>query len=401
MPTYQYIAINQVGERIAGETQASSPDEVVSQLAAQGLKTDMVLLGSDSAEKASAVARPAQLSAASTREVAGCISEIVAAGLPLEGGLAAIAAEYPNGKISRELRRIVAQLEAGRDLESILARRGSRDYLATLIRAGNRSGRTAEILDNFIAGSTRASDLRHSLWAELAYPLVVALCFVPVSVILLVFIVPTFQSIFLGFEVKLPVVTEVLLGLSGFVRTQWIWLAIAAIVLSTVVFAFILWGWWNVEIRRLMCRIPIWGGILRSAAMSRFSPLLATLIEARIPLHEALVLAGEACGDVEIAFDCQFLAEQLQAGHSLSSLAGQSGRLPHSFLRALVWEKYQDGFPEILRSMSDLYATRVRLTAALVTFLVPLFVILFFGAFTIFVIMALFFPLIELLNKLS
>jgi type II secretory pathway component PulF len=404
MRTYSYTAIDSRGRRLSGEIEATDPDAVVAQLTAQGLRIETVQLTAARGQSSAAVRQPelsARLSAAETREVGGHISEIVSAGAPLEAGLSAIAQEFPWGRVSRALRGIVRDLEAGNDLESVLARRRAVGYLPALVRAGQRSGRTAEILENFITGSQIVYELRQILWTALAYPLILLCMLFPIMFVLLLRVVPQFGEIFAGFEVRLPFLTEVLLVTSEFLRSEGVWIvlvAVGAIAVLAVMFRLILG---RVAQRRLMCRIPVIGPVLRWSAMARFAPLLSALIEARVPLDEALVLAGDAAGDAEIEDDCRVMAASLRAGNTLQEAADETGRFPGSFMRALTWERHQEGFPEVLRSMADMYAGRARAFVLLLAVLLPPLAVVFVAGTVGFVIVLLFMPLIELLNKLS
>src|SRR4029077_13563573 len=109
--------------------------------------------------------------------------------------------------MGRALRRIVHRLESGGDLESVLASSGAPGYLPALVRAGRRSGKTAEILENFIAGSRAVTDLRHTLWLALAYPLILLLLLIPLGLFLIFSLIPQFGTIFDGFAITLPWIT--------------------------------------------------------------------------------------------------------------------------------------------------------------------------------------------------
>src|SRR5262249_21763629 len=103
--------------------------------------------------------------------------------------------------------------------------------------------------------------------------------------------------------------------------------------------------------RRLVCSLPVVGSLSRWLAMARFSTLLSLLVESRVPLDEALTLAGEASGDAEIRADCESLRTSVRAGKSLEAAAHERGRFPRSFVRALALEPRREGFPEVLHSM--------------------------------------------------
>jgi type II secretory pathway component PulF len=402
MQRYSYLAIDAKGARVSGEIEASDPDAVVARLTAQGLRVESVRLAADLPAPTSHEGLPAsRLSATDLREVGGHISEIVSAGLPLEAGLAAVAEEFPRGRVRRALLAIVRDLETGSDLESALKARRTPPYLPALVRAGQRSGRTGEILENFIAGSQVVSDLRQTLWIGLAYPLGLLLFLIPLGLFLQLKIIPQFTAIFAGFEIRLPAITMILLTVSEFIDSHgWEALGIAAgvVVLVLVVFRLSLG---EIGTRRLLCSIPVIGQFLRWIALARFAPVLSLLIEARVPLDEALLLAGDAAGDAEIRDDCGKLAAVVQAGLPLEEAVLEVKRFPASFVRALSWERRHEAFPEVLQSMADMYAGRARAFVALLMAVLPSVLVTLVG-FTIgFVVLALFMPLIELLNKLS
>ena len=399
MTTYTYIAIDSRGRRISGELEASDPDAVVSELTAQGLRIESVQTARGTASPESA--RPGNLSQVETREVGRHISEIVSAGLPLESGLAAIAEEFPRGRVRRELRAIVRDLEAGNNLESVLAVHRTPAYLPALVRAGQRSGRTGEILENFIAGTQVVSDLRQTLWLALAYPLILLLLLFPVGLLLLLRIVPQFGSIFEGFEVRLPAMTMALLTISELLVDHggWVLAILIGAILAIAVLIRLALG--KVATRRFVCRMPFIGPLLRCSALARFSPVLSVLVDGRVPIDEALILAGDAAGDAAIREDCRKLAASVRSGKTLEEAANESQGFPASFIRTLSWERHRDGFPEVLRSMADMYAGRARALVALLVAVLPVLVVVLVGSVVGLTVIALFMPLIELLNKLS
>jgi type II secretory pathway component PulF len=401
MPTYCYSAIDSSGTRISGEIEASDPDAVVSQLTARGLRIEQVQISSPVRESSIAAARIVRLKTTEARELGGHIAEIVCSGLPLEAGLAAVAAEMPSGRLRRALRGIVRELESGADLESVLARRRAPAYLAALVRAGKRSGRTGEILDGFIANSRIVSELRQTVWAALAYPLVLLALIVPLGLFLLLWIIPAAAAVFDGFEINLPLMTRGLIAVSRFAKES-AWQILACLSCAVLVpFVVLRLTMGAAGARRLVCSLPAIGPLLRWLSLARFSQLLSLLIKGRVPLDEALILAGEAAGDAEIRADCRQIAAHVRGGMTLEAAARQTGRLPASFARALNWEGYQEAFPEVLQSTADMYSGRARVFVALLLGMIPPVVVTLVALFVGFVIIAMFMPLVELLNKLS
>src|SRR5262245_35284461 len=239
MPTYAYTAIDSRGSRVTGQIEASDPDAAVSQLTDQGLRIESIQRVLPAAEVWIEGAQAPAMSAREAHDVGGHIAEVVSAGVPLEGGLAAIAEEFPWGRMRSTLRRVVGHLEHGADLESALSASGAPAYLAALVRSGKRSGRTAEILENYIAGSRSVSDMRQTLWMALAYPLVLLILSVPLAWFLIFRLIPQFASIFEGFQMQLPGITWFVIATSEILAKHGLTL-LASIFGAIVVFFFIM-----------------------------------------------------------------------------------------------------------------------------------------------------------------
>ena len=402
MPTYTYSAIDSSGARVSGEIDAGDPDAAASQLTVQGLRIERLQPAAPAAGSSREAALLVRPTGAELRELGGHIAEIVSSGLPMEGGLAAIAEELPRGRLRRSLQGIVRELETGDDLETVLARRRAPAWLPALVRAGQRSGRTAEILEAFISHSRVASEMRQSVWTALVYPLAMLLVVVPLVLFLFLWIVPSFAGVFADFEIKLPLMTELLLSISRLIANGAgpavaVLLGVALVVLAGIC----LWMSNTPQVREVIWQIPIIGPLVRWMSLARFSQLLSLMVESRVPLDEALVLAGDAAGDAALRTGCRTVAAHVRAGMTLESAAQVSGCLPPSFVRALCWERHEEAFAEALESTADIYASRARVIATLVMALLPPIVLILVAALVGFVVVALFMPLVELLNKLS
>jgi type II secretory pathway component PulF len=401
MPTYSYIAIDPRGARVWGTMEATDPDAIVSSLTAQGLRIETVEAQRKAGEAVVEGNERPRLSAGEAREISGHIAEVVSAGMPLEGALAAIAEELPFGRLRRGLRRIVGRLDTGADLENALASAGAPRYLPALVRAGARSGRTGEILESFIAGSRAVSELRHMLWMALAYPLVLAFLLSGLAVFLISWIVPQFASMFDTFGTNVPWITSALILASRSLVDHGLQVFPALVAALVVVGLVLRTALGQAQTRRMLCLVPVFGPLSRWLAMARFSTLLSLLVEGRVPLDEALILAGEASGDAEIRADCLVLQASVRTGKTLEQALRERKRFPSSFVRALAMNPHRDGFPEVLHSMADMYAGRARALVTILMTLLPPLVVALVGLIVGFVVVALFMPLFQMLRVLS
>lgn len=397
MPRYRYIGSDYAGRRVTGEREAADPDALLATLAGEVSRIVSVELANSGP-----LTEPGEvLHRADVREISGHIAELIEAQLPLESGLAAIAAECSSRRMRNSLLGIAGDLAAGNDLEAVLAGRGVPAELKALVRAGARSGNTGQILEHYVINVESAIDLRQSMRRGLFYPLLMLLVFGLVGFGLIVWVVPQFVSIFNGFNLNLPTATTWLVALSDFITRYGAVVVlgglssiVAVTILLRLALGRVLW-------RRLVCRIPLFGPFLRWTALARFSQLLSLLVENHVPLDEALILAGDASGDAEIQHDCRRMLASVTAGEPLESAARKLDRFPTSFLQALTWASRPGGLPEVLQSLGDMYAGRVRAAVAVVVAILPPLLMLVLGFLMAFLVVALFMPLLNLLNMLS
>jgi type IV pilus assembly protein PilC len=401
MPRYRFTGTDAAGRRVTGERDAPNPDALLTVIAGEIVLVDSVQLVNGGSAREGTSPPAGRMHDGDIGQISSHIAGLVEAQLPLESGLAAIADECPSLRMRRTLRAIVGDMSAGSNLEAALAARGAPSELTVRVRAGARSGNTGQILEHYVINVQGITDLRMSIGAAMLYPLVLVVLFGLLGALLALWIVPQFAGIFSGFDLDLPMMSKMLIVVSEFFVAYGAHVALGTLVFAAVVVLLLRYAAGKVIFRRLVCQIPLFGPILRWTALSRFSQLLSLLVENGVPLDEALVLAGDASGDSEIQEDCRRMRAGVTSGETLESAARKLDRFPASFVQALAWERRPAGLPEVLQSLGDMYAGRVRATVAVMVAILPPFLMIGLGLGVGFVVIALFMPLIEFLNKLS
>lgn len=400
MPRYRFTARTIAGDVVVGERDAPDPDALLSSMVGDFASIESVqLLATMPALSQALDTMP--LSRDDAAEIARHIAELAGDRLPLESGLAAIAAECPSRRVRGTLSRISSELARGESLPTVLARTGAPPELQALIQAGVRSGNTAQVLQHYVDSVQSTNELRHSLWLGLTYPLLLVSAGASLLVFMAYWVVPQFVDILAGFGIDLPRPTILLVTFSNLL-VQWGWhlaLGTLAFVVLAVLAVRLVLG--RVFLRRMLRAVPVAGSLVRWVAMSRLASVLGLLVDSRIPLNEALPLAGVASGDAALAHDCRQVARDLDAGETLEAAAIRGGRLPLSFARMLGLQERTRGMPEVLHAVSDLYAARVRLLVAILVAVLPPLLMILLAAGAFFLVLSLFMPLIQLLNELS
>jgi general secretion pathway protein F len=207
--------------------------------------------------------------------------------------------------------------------------------------------------------------------------------------------------IYRDFGVNLPVMTWFLLSLAGAIeRIGW------GLVLVPVAALGLFWLAGESRLstaagRRFVRWIPLLGPLRRWTSLTKFSHLLALLLESRMPLTTALPLAGEGVRDADLAATGRAIARDLEAGGALIPAIVRWRLLPRGFTRILAWAEGHQALPEALHMAGEMFEARARAQAAFVGIfcLVVAVVSLILGVG--FLVVALYLPLFQLISVLS
>jgi type II secretory pathway component PulF len=379
------------------------------------------------------IAQP--LSHAEAADLAQRISSLTAAGLPLADGLRAAADDSASRRVAGVLRMVAAEIERGAPLELAL---GTLDqslpaYVQGAIRAGVRSGALAEVLARLVQADRTQRQIRREVRLALAYPVLLLAMMVALMTFVAFIVLPQFRVIFDDFDAELPAVTSVMLGLSDGVFQLWQLLAVRLLTWSMIAFILLLvllriaaWAGWSLASTaaarpalrvlamagrvggaiadwplRILSTAPYIGPMFLWQAAAQWSRLLALLVDARVPLPDALELAAQGTPSVGLARLTAPLADGVRAGHSLGTLIEHSSWLPASLGPLIDWGQKTGELPAALRTSADMFEGRVRLRASLLKQVGPPVMFLVVASFLCLVIAALFLPLISFIQMLS
>lgn len=248
------------------------------------------------------------------------LAALLRAGLPLLQALQMLSRTQTHSGVVHLLERLHVDLENGMSLTAALARQGSvfgALYVA-LIEAGEASGRLDVMLERLADHLEKTQALARRVRAALFYPAVVLTVALLVLVVIMVAVVPAFEKVFASFGAQLPWATQWVIDVSrSFVR--WGPFLLAGLLALSIVLArawrrspaFVRW------VDDALLALPVWGALLRQAAVARWSRTLATLLSAGLPLTDALNSVRGACGHPAYAQATLRVRDEVVRGSSL------------------------------------------------------------------------------------
>ncbi len=336
----------------------------------------------------------ATLLAVWTRQLAG----LVAAGLPLERALAALAEEAEKPDQRALVASLRSEVNAGSAFARALAQH-PREFSATyvaVIAAGEQSGQLGRVLERLADDLEARENLRNKLIAASLYPAIVSAIAVIIVVFLVTYVVPQVASVFSGSQRALPLLTVIMMGISDGVRAHG-WLMLGALVLLTggVIFARR-----QPDLRLRMdaawLRLPLAGRLARGYNAARFCGTLAMLASAGVPILKALQTAAETLSNQAMRADALDALVLVREGAPLASAIGSKKRFPPLVAMFARLGEQTGQLPTMLQRAAEQLSAEVQRRAMhLATVLEPLLIVAM-GVVVMLIVLAVLLPIMQL-----
>jgi type II secretory pathway component PulF len=393
MATFRYSAEDNSGQPVAGRVDAAHADEARRLLQDQGLSKIQIVSWEPGPEDAPSLTDEEAL------EVTHQVAEISAAEMPLGPGLCAAAEECSNRRVASALRRLGRQLEEGRTWDEVIENASGilPRHVRGLLSAAGQTGRLGVALSELVEHQRATRRMRSGIISALVYPIFVACLAILVLVSILMLVTQPFSRMFDQFGLKLPMLTELLfwwrdVGLPVFTFLLF-GMMVAALLARLIVGQA---GW-----QQVVAGIPVFGPLSYWSGIAEWCGLLTVLLRCEISLPEALRLSGDGVRNAYIGRISMSLADGAARGRSLTHMVTATGQLPASLGPLIEWAEKSGNLVEGFASGQEMFADRVRTRAILLQMALPPILFISIGCSVLFVVGALFLPLIALLQGLS
>jgi type IV pilus assembly protein PilC len=393
--TFQYIAINPAGESIIGTINGTGLPQARAQLESLSLQIQSI-----SAVDSSAKIKP--LSSSDFASFNQYLAQLTSSGMPLEQGLRLIATDLKSGRLADATRQLADDLDRGQSLSEAFGKHRSQfpPLYGNLVDAGIKANNLPAMLFNLGRHLELVNRLRGALWKAFAYPAAVTAAFFLLLTFLCVFVMPKLQEIFKGYGMRLPVVTQIILVVASLLPAILIILGcVAGVIILLMVFSSFS-ATVREPLRAVAFRLPLVGPILRSNLIARWCDAVQLGVAAGLDLPGAIQLATTAVDVPRLRSDAQQLTDALTAGQPLSNI-DRPRILPATIPAVMQLASTHGNLPESLAGLAHMYQqeAELRLTA-LPSIIVPILITIL-AMMVGFVIIAMFAPLVALLQSLG
>ena len=225
-----------------------------------------------------------------------------------------------------------------------------------LVEAGEQAGALETLLDKIATYKEKTEAIKKKIKKALTYPAAVLVVALIVTTILLIFVIPEFETLFQGFGADLPAFTRIVINVSEFVRDRGWLIVILGVGGITGYLAMYKRSRAMREAQdRVMLKLPIIGGILEKASIARFARTLSTMFAAGVPLVEALESVAGATGNIVFEIATLAIRDEVSTGQRLQRAMENTNLFPNMVIQMIAVGEESGSLDDMSSKVADFY----------------------------------------------
>ena len=391
---WAWNGMDRSGNRVKGEMLAPTEAHVKQQLRKQGVVPARI-------NKKSALFGPRKkpIKAVDIAIFSRQMSTMLTAGVPLVQSLDIIGRGHDNPSMRKLVLDIKANIEDGNTFADSLARHPKHfnDLFVNLVDAGERAGALEDLLEKVATYQEKTEALKSKIKKAMYYPAAVVVVAVAVTAIMLVKVVPQFESLFQSVGSDLPAFTKMVVGMSEFAQ-EWWWIMLAGAVVGII--AIIRGRRASRKFRKrtdiMLLKVPIVGTILEKSAVARYARTLATMFSAGVPLVEALESVAGATGNLLYEDAVLNMRDKVATGQSLQLAMQQAEVFPNMPIQMIAIGEEAGSLDLMAGKVADFYEREVEDMVDGLTSLLEPVIIVFMGVVVGGLVIAMYLPIFKI-----
>ena len=391
---FNWEGLDKKGKKLQGVTEAISVAYVNAMLRRQGVNPTKVRKQTKSIFQTKKKITPKDISIF-TRQFA----TMVESGIPIVQGIEIVAKGHENPSVQQLLTAVKQDIESGTTLSAALGKHKLYfDALyCNLVQAGEQAGILDDILQKVATYKEKIEAIKGKIKSALFYPAAVIVVAFIVTAILLIFVIPQFESMFKGFGAELPALTQFVVELSRFMR-EWWWLIFGSLGGSV---AFIAYSYKRSEkmqhmVDRLVLRAPVVGEIVKKATIARYARTLGTMFAAGVPLVESLDSVAGAAGNRVYYDGVNAIKNEVSTGTHLRVAMEHTGLFPNMVVQMVAIGEESGELDKMLGKVADFYEQEVDDAVESLSSLIEPMIMAFLGVVVGGLVIAMYLPIFKL-----
>ena len=434
MPKYNYVAMDAHGKETKGTLEVATQNEAIGRVKEMGLFPTKIVEVDKAKEKEKAGAekkgKPAKGAKGGKGKKGGAgsinikipglsgkvkakvlttftrqLATLVDAGLPLLRGLRVLEKQERNATLKGIIGELALSIEGGSTFSEGLAQHPKvfNRLFVNMVKAGELGGVLEVVLNRLSEFMEKAQKIKGKVIAAMFYPVAVLCVATGILMILMVKVIPSFKSVFEGMleGAQLPAFTRLVLGISDMVKDHIVWTAIIAVAVLIAFNLIVRTKFGRLAWDKVKLKMPVLGPVISKVAISRFTRTLGTLVSSGVPILQALTIVKETAGNVVVSNAVNSVHESVKEGETITAPLEASGIFPPMVISMVDVGEQTGALPEMLLKIADNYDDEVDNAVAAMTSLLEPIMIVFLAVIVGSIVIAMFLPLIDLMNRVG
>ena len=327
------------------------------------------------------------------------LATMLAAGIPMVQAFEIVGVGHDKPAVQKLVLGIKQDIETGNALHQALGRHPLYfdDLYTNLVEAGEHAGALEAVLEKIATYKEKTEALKKKIKKALFYPAAVLAVAIIVTVILLLFVIPQFESLFKGFGADLPAFTQFVVNMSRWLQANgWIVLIAAGAAVFTFAYFYRRSRPMRQFIDRMSLGIPVIGPILRKSAIARFARTLATMFAAGVPLVEAMKSVAGATGNIVYQDAVLKMRDSIATGMRMQRAMENTGLFPNMVVQMIAVGEESGSLDEMAGKVADFYEADVDAAVDALSSLLEPFIMVILGVLVGGMVVAMYLPIFKL-----
>jgi type IV pilus assembly protein PilC len=394
LDTFQWEGVDRKGKRLKGEMDAASVAFVNAMLRRQGINPVRV-----SKRSTSLFAIKKKIKAKDVAVFTRQLSTMIAAGIPVAQAFDIVGKGHENPSMRELVNTIRQDIEGGTNMTEALGKYPLYfdSLYCNLVNAGEQAGILDTILDKLATYKEKIESIKGKIKSALFYPTAVIVVAFIITSILMIFVIPQFESLFKGFGADLPAFTKLVMNISATFRDYW-YIIFGSIIGTVVFFSYAYRRSIKMQhtMDRLLLRAPIIGEIIKKATIARFSRTLAPMFAAGVPLVDALDSVAGATGNRVYYEGTMAVKADVTTGLQLQAAMDSTQLFPNMVVQMVAIGEESGELDSMLSKVADIYEQEVDDAVAGLSSLLEPIIMAFLGVVIGGLVIAMYLPIFKI-----
>src|SRR5919106_4058135 len=400
MPVFEYTARTLKGELVQDKIDLPSRDDVVAHLR----KNRMVVVQvRESKGKGKGFKMGKGIKTRDVVIFTRQFATMINAGLPLVQALDILSQQTENKSLAEITRQVVYDVESGHTLADALRKhpKGFSDLYVNMVAAGEAGGILDTILVRLAEFLEKNDAIIRKVKGAMVYPGVILSVAAIAIAVLLIFVIPTFQSMFASVNLELPLPTKIVIGASDLLTGYW-WLILGAMGFSL----FALNRYYktpagHLQIDHFLLRFPVLGDVIRKSAVSRFTRTLGTLVSSGVSILDGLEITARTAGNMVIHNAVMQSRASIAGGETIAQPLAKSKVFPPMVISMIAVGEQTGNLDEMLSKIADFYDDEVDAAVSTLLSLMEPVMIVVLGVVVGGMVVAMYLPIFDMVNAVQ